>query len=264
VASPGAAPQPTDRSQEGFPTVEVLTSSSEEIVLEISIPPLVEEEVQREGRVYQRLFLPQSGTTTDIGRPELPAFGRFIALPSGAEVEIEVVEDTAETHTGYLVYPAQEPIAEPAGEESEFVIDLTSYRQDELYPSEIVQLEGPQVIRGVEVMLVRFTPVQYSASRGELKVHSNFRVRVSFIGGVRAPVDGRLRSPYFDSLLSNLLLNYSQLGAPPFERSGVSTQSTTLTTTGPPLLPSCFSLAMQSLSPPTIKLFTQTNSLRDH
>jgi hypothetical protein len=224
-ASSVAVRQPAAQFQGDFPTVEVVSSSSEEIVLDVEIPPLVEEDVQREGSVYQHLYLPHSGTATEIGKPELPAFGRFIALPSGAEVQIEVVEDTVETRTGYLVYPAQEPVTEQ-GEEPEFVIDLTSYQRDELYPPEIVQLEGPQVIRGVEVILVRFYPVQYNAARGELKIHLSFRVRVSFVGGVEALVDERLRSPYFDSLLSNILLNYSHLGPPPLERSGVGSRST--------------------------------------
>ncbi|GAG46740.1 unnamed protein product, partial [marine sediment metagenome] len=34
----------------------------------------------------------------------------------------------------------------------------------------LVTLEGPYVIRGVQVVLVRFHPVQYSAANQELRV----------------------------------------------------------------------------------------------
>ncbi len=194
--------------------MEVVSSSSEEIVLEVTIPVVTQEEAQQDGTAYQRLSLPSSGTTTEIGKPELPAFGRFVAVPRGADLKVEVLADLVETSTGYLVYPAQEPRIDQDGE-PDFVIDLASYERDEYYPTEIVELEEPAIIRGVEVVLVRFYPVQYNAAREQLRIHTRFGVRISYSGGAGTFSDERLRSPYFDSLLSSVLLNYSQLGPPP-------------------------------------------------
>jgi len=217
TASSDPPPQPSSPSallQDGFPRVEVVTSTSEEIVLEVTIPVVTQEEAQQDGTAYQRLSLPNSGTTTEIGNPELPAFGRFVAVPRGADLKVEVLADTVETSTGYLVYPAQQPRIDQDGE-PDFVIDLASYERDEYHPTQIVYLEEPVIIRGVEVVLVRFYPVQYNAARGQLRIHTRFGVRISYSGGAGTFSDERLRSPYFDSLLSSVLLNYSQLGPPP-------------------------------------------------
>lgn len=227
TASSDPPPQPSSPSaslQDGFPQVEVVSSSSEEIVLEVTIPVVTQEEAQQDGTAYQRLSLPNSGTTTEIGNPELPAFGRFVAVPRGADLKVEVLADTVETSTGYLVYPAQEPRIDQDGE-PDFVIDLASYERDEYYPTEIVELEEPAIIRGVEVVLVRFYPVQYNAAREQLRIHTRFCVRISYSGGAETFADERLRSPYFDSLLSSLLLNYSQLGPPPGPGGGLGLAS---------------------------------------
>ena len=202
------------------PRVEVVNSTSQEIVLDVSIPSMAEAGVLRDGTAYQRLSLPGSGTTTEIGRPEVPAFARYVAIPHGAELEVEVVADTVETRAGYLVYPAQEPRVDQDGEPG-FALDAASYQRDEYYPSQIVELEGSFVVRGVEVVLVRFYPAQYNAARRDLKIHPSFRVHISFHGGAEISPDPRLRSPYFDSLLSSILLNYSQLESPPATRFGV-------------------------------------------
>lgn len=196
------------------PRVEVISSTDQEIVLQVNIPPLLETEVWHSGTAYQRLALPGTGTTTDIGKPEVPTFARFVAIPRGAEVEVEVLADTVDARAPYMLYPAQEPLLDQDGE-PEFAIHLASYQRDEYYPNEIVELEGPYVIRGVEVVLVRFYPLQYNAVLSELKVHTGYRARLSFVRGAEGFVDERLRSPYFDSLLSSLLLNYAQLASPP-------------------------------------------------
>jgi hypothetical protein len=208
----GVAAIAAEEPQQDVPQVEVLDSSAQGITLDVTVPPVLEEEVQRRATTYQRLTLQSTGTTSEIGQPELPSFGRFVAIPRGAEVQVEVLADTEETRTGYLLYPAQEPRPEQ-GEEPPFVLEAAAYQVDEYRPTKIVSLEGPYVIRGVEVVLIRFHPVQYNAADRALRLHPNFRLRVSFIGG-ESFADQRVRSAYFDSLLSRLVLNPTVLHNP--------------------------------------------------
>jgi len=201
-----AAQQP----QQAAPQVEVVDSSTGGITLDVTIPSPLEETVQQQATSFQRLSLQGAGSTSEPGQPEVPSFARYVAIPRGATVHVEVLADKVETRSGYLLYPAQEPRSEQ-GEEPDFTLDLSAYQRDEFRPSGLVTLEGPHVIRGVEVVLVRFHPVQYNAADQELRVHSNLRVRLSFFGGGSMLPDARLRSPYFEPLLSSTLLNYSQL-----------------------------------------------------
>ncbi|HJX39203.1 MAG TPA: C25 family cysteine peptidase [Anaerolineae bacterium] len=200
--------------QQETPRVEVVDSSTQGLTLDVTVPTVMEQQVQQQATTYQRLSLLDAGSTSEIGQPELPSFGRFVAIPSGAQVHVEVLADTVETRTGYLLYPAQEPQVEQ-GETPPFTLDAASYQRDEFRPSEIVTVEGPYTIRGVEVVLVRFYPVQYDAAARTVKLHSSFRVTVSFAGGGPTLSEDRLRSPYFEPLLASTLLNYAELESPP-------------------------------------------------
>ena len=131
-----AAQQP----EPDVPEVQVLESSAQGITLDVTVPPLLEEEVQQRATTFQRLTLQSTGTTSQIGQPELPSFGRFVAIPRGAEVEVEVLADTPETRSGYLVYPAQEPYPEQ-DEEPPFVFEATAYQVDEFLPRSIVVIK---------------------------------------------------------------------------------------------------------------------------
>jgi hypothetical protein len=210
LASTHSAPSSAAQEpQPEAPLVEVLGSTAQGVTLDVTVPPLLEEEVQQQGATYQRLSLHSAGTSGDVGRPELPSFGRYVAIPRGAEVNFQILADEVETRSGYLVYPAQEPYPEQ-GEEPPFELEAAAYQVDEFLPTETVEIEGPYVIRGVEVVLLRFHPIQYNAAQRTLKIHSGLQVGISFTGGGDF-ADRRVRSPYFEPLLSSLLLNYSAL-----------------------------------------------------
>jgi hypothetical protein len=187
-------------------------SSPQGITIDVSVPAPAEEHLTQQATTFQRLSLQGAGSAGEIGQPELPSFGRFAAIPRGAQIDIEILADTVQTRTGYMVYPTQQPRAEQ-GQEPPFTLDAAAYERDEYQPSEIVTVEGPYTIRGVEVVVLRFQPVQYNAAAKTLKLHPSFQVRVSFAGGGPMLSDQRLRSPYFESVFASTLLNYADLGA---------------------------------------------------
>jgi len=206
----------------GYPEVSLLTSNANEVLLEVNFSGMTVEDIVEEGITYQTLFIPGGGRTYNLGWPELPTFGRFIAVPLEAEPQIEVLEYTAQTVSGYNIYPAQEqPVDKAGAPEPEFVKDEDFYQLNEFYPDRMAFMEEPKVIRGCPVSLFVLFPVQYNPATKELRVYSHMRVRISFIGGTGTFIDEAHRSPYFEPLYQNLLLNYSSLGTPP-QSSGKS------------------------------------------
>jgi hypothetical protein len=199
-----------------YPEVDLLTSNANEVILEVNFPGMVAKDVVKEGMTYQTLFMPGGGKTHNLGWAELPTFGRFIAVPLEAEAQIEVLEYTARTLSGYNVYPVQEqPVDKAGAPEPEFIKDEGFYQQNEFYPDRMVFAEEPKIIRGCPVSLFVLFPVKYNPAAEELKVCSYMKVRISFVGGRGDFIDPARRSPYFEPLYQNLLLNYSSLGTPP-------------------------------------------------
>jgi len=200
----------------GYAEVNLLTSNASEVILEVNVPGMAVNDVVNEGITYQTLLIPGGGRTYNLGWPELPTFGRFIAVPLEAEAQIEVLEYTVETLSGYNVYPVQEqPIDKEGAPQPEFVKDQDFYEQDEFYPDRVAFVEEPKIIRGCPVSLFALFPVQYNPATREVRVYSHIKVKISFAGGTGVFIDPARRSPYFEPLYQNLLLNYPSLGTPP-------------------------------------------------
>jgi hypothetical protein len=204
--------QPKDVS--GLPEISLLTSNINELILEVSFSGMAVNDLEKEGMVYQALSIPGGGKTYNIGWPELPTLGRFIAVPQGARPQIEVLEYTSQTLSDYSVYPVQEqPVDKEGAPEPEFTKDEGFYQRNEFYPDRMAFVEEPKILRGCPVSFFILFPVQYNPATKELRVCSSMRVKISFAGGSGVFIDPSFRSPYFEPMYENLLLNYSSLGS---------------------------------------------------
>ncbi len=199
-----------------YPEVSLLASDVNVVIFEVNFPGMAIKDIMKEGITYQALFIPGGGRTYNLGWPELPTFGRFIAVPKDAEPQIEVLEYAVQTLSGYNVYPVQEqPVDKAGAPQPEFIKDEALYQKNEFYPDRMAFVEEPKIIRGCPVSPFVLSPVQYNPATKELRVYSRMKVKISFVGGSGLFVDPAFRSPYFEPLYQNLLLNYSSLETPP-------------------------------------------------
>ena len=202
-------------SVESYPAVTVLSSTADELILRISFSGMKAMEITRVGDSYQALSLPGGGRTHNLGWAELPTWSRFVGVPQGATPEVQVIQVVSSVLSGYNVFPAQkQPVDKVGAPEPEFVKNEEFYRKDEFYPDRSAFVNEPKTIRGCGVSSLALFPVQFNPVTGELKVISEITVRVSFSGGNGVFIEPRYRSPYFEGLFQNLLMNYSALGPP--------------------------------------------------
>ncbi len=171
--------QATDRMK-----ARATVSTTKEVVADFEIPGMNVTEIIQDGVTYQALDIPGAGQNTDIGKPQVPSLGYYVAVPVEATAGVEILASDSEEISGYTVYPAQEP---PTDIESAslppFTKDSSLYRTDAFYPASIFQMEGPFTIRGYSVIILRINPVQFNPAKGILKIFSYIQIRTSFIGG---------------------------------------------------------------------------------
>ncbi|CAN2042846.1 hypothetical protein GMMP15_940043 [Candidatus Magnetomoraceae bacterium gMMP-15] len=162
---------------------------------------------------YTVLRVPQGGTSTEIGKPELPSFTQLISVSHGAELEAQVINSSSKILSGYNIYPLQEPGIDLVGApEPPFIIDNATYQTDAFYPAEIVQLEDLQIIRGVPYILIRIFPVQYNPVTKEQKIYSDIQIRFLHSGGDMDNPFGSKKNRDKDRVLfDRLFLNSSVL-----------------------------------------------------
>jgi hypothetical protein len=166
-----AAPPLNDpTSGPGDGRVNLVSASSEEVIIDVRVDDFDAAEVTVKGTTYQRLSLHETAATQEIGKPELPIIGQFVAIPPGASLSIDIVDVDQSTLPGYMVYPAQEPPLDQGDwEEPPFTIDEGFYQQDTFYPAEYVTASAPQTMRDVTVVWLSIHPLQFNPARRELR-----------------------------------------------------------------------------------------------
>ncbi len=146
----------------------------------------------------------------EYGEPNLPTFNRFIAIPQGATATIEVRPSRSERISGINIAPSMGSQCEHEAERP-FHKEPKLYGSDALYPTEAVVMAKPQRLRGVDVVHLGISPVQFNPARREITVNRQFDIEIRFEGGNGQFGDDRLRSPYWDPILKNVILNHNAL-----------------------------------------------------
>ncbi len=143
------------------------------------------------------------------GAPNLPGNGRFIAVPNGASVRYTITAERTETYKNVSIAPSPRiPKVTDQGP-LHYEKNMKIYSRDAFYPANPVSLSEKTNIRGVETVILGITPFQYNPVSKELIVYRDLKVEVTFEGGNGTFGDNRLRSRWFDPILSDMMINYN-------------------------------------------------------
>ena len=146
----------------------------------------------------------------EYGLPDLPTFNRFIAIPQGAKATVEVGARGIEHMTGINIAPSIGSQCEH-DTDRHYQKDTRCYSTNAFYPATSFVVAEPQQLRGVDVIHLGISPFQFNPVTRELAVQREMDIEIRFEGGNGHFGDDRLRSPYWDPILRNTILNYDSL-----------------------------------------------------
>jgi hypothetical protein len=163
--------------------ITVVSQDDTGMVLELETSGFDSREIEVDGTIYQRLFIPgyPHGFTDVVGSPELPIKGYWIDLPEGMTVELEVKKIKTDTSSGYLVYPVPEKIAMDDEVYEEFALDPQAYAVSDFIPDQRVGRGSVAYRRDQKKAQVLFYPMAFNPVSGKLRLHTTIRVRVRYI-----------------------------------------------------------------------------------
>lgn len=166
---------------------------------------------------YTKLSLSGVLLPNDAGAPDLPGFGRFIAIPQGARVRVEIVGARTQSYSGLSISPA--PVIPKETDPADLVYrkNPALYDRDAYYPQQVVMLSAPTQMRGVDAVTMGITPFQYNPVTRELLVYTEIDLRIVFEGGNGRFGEERLRSRFWDPILAQHILNHESLPAVDFD-----------------------------------------------
>ena len=190
--------------QDGF-SLGSRNNATTTIVHNISAVTL--EEADREGLEGQFITMNGIHIANEAGAPDLPSGSTFVAIPNGATPSIKMVNAKTKTIKDVDLIPAPQPQMDDNDSPAVYQKDMNIYSRNAFYPATPYNISEVMTVRGVEMVQVGVMPFQYNPVTKELIVYEDLELELSTKGGDGTYGDLRYRTPEWDQILSDMLLN---------------------------------------------------------
>ena len=149
--------------------------------------------------------------SNEAGAPDLPSSSTFIAIPNGATASLKMVSSKTKVIQNVDLIPAAVPQLDNDNSPAVYQKDMTIYGRNAFYPETPFRISEVSSIRGVQVVQVGVMPFQYNPVTKELVVYSDMELELDFEGGDGKYGDPRYRTPEWDQILEDVILNHEVL-----------------------------------------------------
>jgi hypothetical protein len=123
------------------------------------------------------------GETGEEGFPDLPVYAQLVAIPDQAGVRVEIVSSSFQIINDIVAYPTQPPALEgQANVNIPFTKNEIFYQKNEFYPSNVVEIGEPIVLRDLRLIQAVVNPVQYNPATHQLRVYTSVDYRLVYEG----------------------------------------------------------------------------------
>ncbi|MBC8525788.1 MAG: T9SS type A sorting domain-containing protein [Candidatus Cloacimonetes bacterium] len=174
---------------------------------------------------------------SEIGKPDVPSFSKLVVIPERCSVEIEVSILESEIYKDVYLIPSRNLNNVDKGI-SDYVVKQEFYNSEEIFPSNIVTISSPGIMRDNVIATLTINPFQYIPAKKELHIAKSINIKLNYIqdrNGLSLKHSFG-QSPIFHTLTENLVINKAriqnrtdfQIGSYLFIYSGNSTILQTL------------------------------------
>ncbi len=201
-------------------TTRLLSNNQYGFEVKFEVGKLDIKEVSTKAGLFDELSIEGYNFTPRIGEPQLPMESKFFAVPIGASVNFEIVDqkleilDKTQSQLLHPVIPTQRPISKSEDPSLvPFEINEVLYHQDTLIKNELFSLEEIGYMRGVRLFQMFFEPISYNPVKGELQVTKELTVRITFNNPDFIATEellARTASYEFDELYAKTLFNWEK------------------------------------------------------
>ena len=197
-----------ESSSTGF---SVRETKSDRITIDYALSSFNIEHNDVKGITYESIAFPGNFLPAREGNPDLPSQSCFVAIPKGAKVSFSYDKKDAENFKNKNIIPARAIPFDTEEQNGAYIKNAKVYEKNAFYPATPVEVSEVMNVRGVEVVQIGVTPFQYNPVSKELQVITNIEINISLEGSKGSIAEERLRSPWFEPILQDMLTNYDDL-----------------------------------------------------
>ena len=171
------------------------------------------EDANRDGLEGQFITLSGIHIANQAGAPDLPSGSAFVAIPNGATPSIKIASAKTKMIENVDLIPAPQPQLDNDNSPAVYQKDMNIYSRDAFYPATPYNMSEVTTVRGVEMVQVGVMPFQYNPITKQLIVYEELELELTIKGGDGTYGNLRYRTPEWDQILSDMLLNREVLPA---------------------------------------------------
>lgn len=194
------------------PSLKSTKSITNSVTVEYELSGLWSSIVKEKGKSYTSFSLPSGGRISEIGAPDLPVEGLFIAVPDSAiNVKVSATSKTEEILKGtFNVNPVAKNLTEIQSIEGEalFEPDEKIYSENKLYPGKYVEFIDTKSVEGVRVAHIMVYPVQYNPKTQKVTIVKKIIIKISFDSAGTKKIKSTITSQSFVPVIPDLIIGY--------------------------------------------------------
>lgn len=202
--------------------VNVISSGSQETVLEMTLGHFNRESVRINGDVYWALNLKKEGFTMETGMPQLPYISRSLIIPGTALMNVQILESEY-TDVVMPIAPSKGNLTRDINPDTVPWTFDNFYQSNGYYPTSLSRLSEPFIIRDYRGITVYMQPFVYYPSTQTLRIYTRIKLSVNNNGIDNVNVMSSAKSSasaWFENIYKSMFLNYEQTKYPVLDEEG--------------------------------------------
>jgi len=157
------------------------------------------------------------GPMLEAGVPDLPRFTRSLIIPGTAAMSAEILESQYVDLPNVTLLPSKGNLKRTVNPDDVPYPFGPSYQRDAFFPSQLVSMDAPYIMRDYRGQAVHISPFQYNPVTKVLRVYSHLKIRVFASGtndtnALATPPPSKVDSDYA-KIYARQFLNYQSVAS---------------------------------------------------
>ena len=191
--------------------ISMQSQNKQSVKLNFSVKSFSRLSLDINGEQMEKINIEGSLLPNNEGAPDLPVINRYVAIPQGATVKVNILNSRKERIENISISPAARIPLDTERGPLDYRKNMEIYSQNSLYPSKAVIVSKPLQIRGLDMVLVSVNPMQYNPVTKQMIVNRDLQIEIEFVGGNGHFGEDKYRNRFWDPILSDAVINSESL-----------------------------------------------------
>ncbi len=160
------------------PNFNLVNSEINNTIIDFSFDDFYFKDVIINNQNYSTVHMKNGASNLQLGYPDLSHISKSIIIPDNALMDVEVIEYSYTDYENILIAPSKGNLSRNINPNNLEYVFNDIYNHNEFYPSNIVALREPYIMRDLRGQALVVTPFQYNPIEKTLRVYDNIKIRV--------------------------------------------------------------------------------------